>query len=85
PNKVNTHRSFVRGTLIVIAVVVVAVYAALGLVDVARFPQLLQRALHLVLTGFALFALRVGLHLALLHEAHDEVRMDEPILCVECN
>ncbi|PRC51719.1 zinc ribbon domain-containing protein, partial [Mycobacterium sp. ITM-2017-0098] len=42
-------------------------------------------ALHLVLTGFALFALRVGLHLALLHEAHDEVRMDEPILCVECN
>jgi hypothetical protein len=85
PTKVDTHRSFIRGTLILIAVVVVAVYAALGLVDVARFPQLLQLALHLVLTGLALFALRVGLHLALLHEAQDEVRIDEPILCVECN
>ncbi|VEG54194.1 Uncharacterised protein [Mycolicibacterium aurum] len=85
PTKVNTHRSFVRGILILIAVVVVAVYAGLGLVDVARLPQIVQLALHLVLTGFALFALRVGLHLALLHEAQDEVRIAEPILCIECN
>lgn len=85
PTKATTHRGFVRGTLVLIAVVVVAVYAALGLVDVARFPQSWQLALHLMLTGCALFALRVGLHLALLHEAQGEVRADEPILCVECN
>lgn len=85
PNKVDQGRGFVRATLILIAVVVVAVYAGLGLVDVARFPQWIQLALHLTLTGLALFALRVGLHLALLHEAHDEVRTDEPILCIECN
>ena len=64
---------------------VIAVYAGLGLVDVARFPQWLQLALHLTLTGLALFALRIGLHLALLHEAQDEIRTDEPILCMECD
>lgn len=85
PNKVHDNPGFVRAALILIAIVVIAVYAGLGLVDVARLPQLAQLALHLVLTGIALFALRIGLHLALLHEVHDEVRTDEPILCVECN
>ncbi|WP_197383644.1 zinc ribbon domain-containing protein [Mycolicibacterium mengxianglii] len=85
PTKALENRAFVRGTLILIAVVVIAIYASLGVVDVARLPQVLQLALHLTLTAFALLALRVGLHLALLHEAHDEVRIDEPILCIECN
>ncbi|MEX7471260.1 zinc ribbon domain-containing protein [Mycobacterium adipatum] len=85
PTKVYKNRGFVRGTLIVIALVVVAVYAGLGLLDVARFPQWLQLAGHLTLTALALLALRIGLHLALLHEAQDEIRTDEPILCVECD
>ncbi|MDF2582023.1 MAG: hypothetical protein K0R33_666 [Mycobacterium sp.] len=85
PTKVNKNRGFVRGTLIAIALVVMVVYAGLGLLDVARFPQWLQLAGHLTLAALALFALRVGLHLALLHEAQDEIRTDEPILCVECD
>jgi hypothetical protein len=85
PTKVNNNRGFIRGTLILIALVVIAVYASLGLVDVARFPQFLQLALHLTLTAVALFALRIGLHLALLHEAQDEIRIDEPIQCTECD
>lgn len=85
PTKVTKNRGFVRGTLIVIAVVVIAVYAGLGLLDVARFPQWLQLAGHLTLTALALLALRIGLHLALLHETQDEIRTDEPILCVECD
>lgn len=85
PTKALTQRGFVRGTLLLIAAVVVAIYASLGVVDVARFPQFVQLALHLTLAGLALFALRVGLHLALLHEAQDEIRPDEPILCTECN
>ena len=85
PTKVHQHRVFVRAILVVIAVVVVAIYALLGVVDVARLPQLVQLALHLTLTGIALFALRVGLHLALLHEVQDDMHADEPILCVECN
>jgi hypothetical protein len=59
-------------------------YALLGLVDVARFPQLLQLALHLAVAAAALLALRVGLHLALLHENHDEILSDEPLLCPHC-
>ena len=31
-----------------------------------------------------LLVLRVGLHLALLHEAHDEIQSDEPLLCTHC-
>lgn len=85
PTKVDKNRGFVGGTLILIALVVIAVYAGLGLVDVARFSQWLQLALHLTLTGLALFALRIGLQLALLHEAQDESHFDEPLLCTECN
>ncbi len=85
PSKAGNNRGFVRLTLVSIAVVVVAVYAALGLVDVARVPQWLQLAVHLTLSMLALLALRIGLHLALLHEAQDDMHADEPLLCNECN
>lgn len=85
PTKITKNRGVVRGTLVAIAFLVIFVYAGLGLLDVARFPQWLQLAGHLTLTALALFALRIGLHLALLHEAQDEIRTDEPILCVECD
>lgn len=85
PAKAATNRVFVRGVVILIAVVAVIVYAGSGVADVARFPQWMQLVLHLALTGVALFTLRVGLHLALLHEAKDEVHFDEPIQCIECN
>ena len=32
----------------------------------------------------AVLALRIGLHLALLHEDHDEILSDEPLLCTHC-
>jgi hypothetical protein len=85
PSKVGKHRGFVRLTLVSIAVVVIAVYAGLGLVDVARIPQWLQLGVHFTLSLLALLALRIGLHLALLHEAQDDMRADEPLLCNECN
>lgn len=77
-------RNNVRLVLGLMAVVVVAMYAALGLVDVARVPQFLQLAVHLTMTAIALLALRVGIHLALLHEEHDEILENEPILCPHC-
>ncbi|MCW2516426.1 MAG: zinc ribbon protein [Mycobacterium sp.] len=83
-NKKDQHRNFVRIALAVFAGVVLTMYASLGLVDIARFPQILQLALHLAVTAVALLALRVGLHLALLHEAHDEILSDEPLLCPYC-
>ena len=77
-------RKYVRLVLAIMAVVVMAMYAVLGLVDVARVSQFLQLAVHLTIAAAALLALRVGLHLALLHEEHDEIREDEPILCPHC-
>ena len=85
PSKITKHRGVVRGILVLFAVVVIVIYLSLGLVDVARVPQFLQLAGHLTLSALALFALRVGLQLALLNEAQDEIRPDEPILCTECN
>ena len=67
-----------------VAVAVIAVFLGLGLIDVAHFPQVLMLALYLVLALVALFLLRIGLHLALLHEAHDEIHSDEPLLCTHC-
>ncbi|UNB51226.1 zinc ribbon domain-containing protein [Mycolicibacterium sp. YH-1] len=83
-NKKEKGRTYVRLVLVILALAVMAMYAGLGLVDVARVPQFLQLAVHLTIAVIALLALRIGLHLALLHEAHDEVREDEPILCPFC-
>ena len=41
-NKKHQHRNYVRIALAVFALAVMAMYAVLGLVDVARFPQILQ-------------------------------------------
>ncbi|MDX1888400.1 zinc ribbon domain-containing protein [Mycolicibacterium sp. 050158] len=83
-NKKHQHRNYVRIALTVFALAVMTMYGLLGLVDIARMPQLLQLTLHLVVAAAALLALRVGLHLALLHEAHDEILSDEPLLCPHC-
>ena len=85
PNKVHQHANFVRIALAGFAAAVLAVYAALGLVDVARIPQILQLAIHLRSPRSHFLLLRLGLHLALLHEAHDEIQSDEPVLCPHCN
>src|SRR6185312_173926 len=84
PNKKEHHRGYVRLTLTLIAVIVAVVYALLGLIDMTQLPQLVQLAMYFGLTMIALLALRVGLHLALLHEAHDDYNMDEPLLCTHC-
>lgn len=84
PNKIHKHRGYVRLTLTMIAVTVAAIFALLGLVGVSRLGQLQQLALYSVLALTAVFALRIGLHLALLHEAHDDYDMDQPLLCSQC-
>jgi hypothetical protein len=84
PSKRDQHPGVVRLVLVAFAVSVLVVYLGLGLIDVARFPQLLMLVLYVVLAAVALLLLRVGLHLALLHEAHDEIQSDEPLLCPHC-
>jgi len=84
PNKIHKHRGYVRLTLTLIAATVAAIFALLGLVGVSQIGQLTQLALYTALALAAVFALRIGLHLALLHEAHDDYDMDQPLLCAQC-
>ncbi|WP_166902988.1 zinc ribbon domain-containing protein [Mycobacterium sp. DL440] len=84
PSKAHQHPGYVRAALFCFGFAVIAVYAVLGLVDVVGVAQWLQLAIHLTITLVALFLLRIGLHLALLHEQHDETASDQPILCPRC-
>ncbi|OBF37969.1 hypothetical protein A5724_09465 [Mycobacterium sp. ACS1612] len=84
PSKEKQRPGVVRALLVFFAVAVLAVYVGLGLIDVSHFPQVLMLVIYLVLAAVALFLLRLGLHLALLHEAHDEIQSDEPLLCPHC-
>lgn len=84
PSKEDEHPGVVRLLLVSFAVAVLVVYLGLGLIDVAHFPQMLMLVLYLALALVALLLLRVGVQLALLHEAHDEIESDEPLLCVYC-
>lgn len=84
PSKEKQRPGVVRLLLVSFAVAVLVVYLGLGLIDVAHFPQVLMLVLYLAVALVALFLLRVGLHLALLHEAHDEIQSDEPLLCPHC-
>jgi hypothetical protein len=61
----------------------VAVYAALGLIDIVRLRQELQLTLHLLVAVVAVLALRIGVHMALLKETREEMQ-GEPVLCAEC-
>jgi hypothetical protein len=82
-NKKNQHRNYVRLALFLMGIAVIALYGGLGLVDVAQVSQWVQLAVHLGVAALALLLLRVGLHLALLHEQHDEI-YDELIQCPHC-
>lgn len=83
-SKKDQHPGMVRLVLVGLAAAILAVYLALGLIDVARVPQLLMLVLYLAQALVAMLVLRIGLHLALLHEVHDEIHSDEPLLCTHC-
>ncbi|MGV0778415.1 zinc ribbon domain-containing protein [Mycolicibacterium elephantis] len=83
-SKQNQRPVLVRAVLVGFAVAVLTVCLALGVIDAAAPTQLLMLGLHLLLAAVALLLLRIGIHLALLHEAHDEIQADEPLLCAHC-
>ena len=61
-----------------------AVYAAVGLIDLSRLPNTFLVAMHLLIAAAAVLALRIAIHLALLKETRDELRT-EPVVCAECH
>ena len=79
------HRpGVVRLALVGFAVAILGLSIALGMVDLSRSRQWLMLTLYAVVALVAVLLLRVSLHLALLHEAHDEIAADEPVLCQNC-
>jgi hypothetical protein len=64
--------------------VVLVVYAVLGLIDITPMAPWLLMVLHLVIAAGAVLALRIAVHLSLLHEAHDLLQ-GPPLLCPECH
>ena len=74
---------YVRAAVPAAVAVVLAVYTGLGLTDVAALPPGLQLFLHLLIAAAAILAVRIAVHMALLHEAHDAIQ-GEPLLCVHC-
>lgn len=84
PSKAHQHPGYVRFALALFAVAVVGLFTVPRLIDTAVMPQLEQLGLHLTVAAIALLVLRIGVHLALLHEAHDEVQADRQMLCPEC-
>ncbi|WP_396930843.1 zinc ribbon domain-containing protein [Mycolicibacterium sp.] len=74
----------IRTMLFVLAVVVVLIHTGVAVTDIMGMPQLRMLTVHLVMTAVVLVLLRIGLQLALLHEAHDPVELHEPILCIHC-
>jgi hypothetical protein len=84
PSKHSQHPGVVRALLVSFAVAVLALYLGLGLIDVAHFPQVLMLVLYVAVALMAVLLLRAGLQLTLLHEAHDEIHSDEPLLCPHC-
>lgn len=62
---------------------VLAIYAIVGIIDIAGMPQTTMLAWHVTMAAVALIVLRIGLQLTLLHEAQTPSTGD-PQLCLYC-
>lgn len=79
------HRQrHVRTALALTTASIPACFVVLGVMDVAPVPQIWILAVHLVVMGLAILALRIGLQLALLCETHDTANADASLSCSQC-
>jgi hypothetical protein len=79
------HPGRVRAWLFVLAIVVVLIHTGVAITDIMGMAQLRMLAVHVVMTVVVLVLLRIGVQLALLHEAADPIEQDEPLLCIHCH
>lgn len=79
-----SHRGRVRLLLWLLAAAALLIHAGVGVIDIVGVPQLVMLVAHLTMTVAVLFGLRLALQLALLHEDHDPIREDQPLLCPHC-
>lgn len=78
------HPGRIRAALYLLAIVVVLIHTGVAVTDIVGMPQLQMLTVHLVMTLVVLVLLRIGLQLALIHEAHDPIDQDAPLLCIHC-
>ncbi len=78
------HDRRVRLLLALLTAAVLLVHTAVGVVDIVGLPQMVMLAIHVSAAVLAVLVLRVALQLALLHETHDPIRQDQPLLCIQC-
>ncbi len=78
------HHGRVRPMLVLLAVVALLLHAAVAVIDNVGLRELVMLALHIGVTVITLILLRTSMQLALLHEDHDPVAEDEPLLCTRC-
>jgi hypothetical protein len=64
--------------------VVLSLWVAVGLMEVAPFASGLHFGVHVLAAVVALLALRIGVQAALLHEARDEMNPEAHVLCPHC-
>ncbi len=63
----------------------VAVYLALGLLDLLSVSNDVETVSYAVLAVLALYVLRIVVHSALLHEEPDRMSPDDVLLCAQCD
>lgn len=78
------HPRLLRSILVIFALIAVAIYAAIWVIDASRLPKWPQLALHVVMTVIAVLTARFCVQLALLHEEPDHFN-GRPMLCVHCD
>jgi hypothetical protein len=65
--------------------VVLGLCVALGCSELVSLTYGVHFGLHMLVAGFALVALRIGVQTALLYEAHDETNPGAQVLCPHCD
>ena len=78
------HGGRVRSVLMLLAAAALLLHAGVGVIDIIGLRQVTMLVIHLTATLVVLLALRLALQLALLHEAHDPIAEDQPLLCPHC-
>ena len=84
PGKADRHTGLLRLLLTGAGLAVLGIYVSMGMIDIRSVPQWIQLGCYLAVAALAVLLLRIGLQLALLHEAQEEAHPDQPILCPEC-
>ena len=78
------HHLRLRLLLILLTAGALLLHAGAGVIDMIGFRQTTMMVVHLGSALAALIALRMVLQFTMLHETHDPIHEDRPLLCVHC-